>query len=119
MYRIILFLVLIALAAAGAAWVADQSGDVALSWDGWRVQTTLPVFALGARRCGRRVDAGVEHPARRCGACRSGSAATRANGVRRAAGTPSRKGCSRSVTAIPPPRACMPMSRAAMPRTIR
>jgi HemY protein len=46
MYRIILFLVLIALAAAGAAWVADQGGDVALTWGGWRVQTTLPVFAL-------------------------------------------------------------------------
>ncbi len=46
MYRIILFLVLIALAAAGAAWVADQTGDVALSWDGWRLHTTLPVFAL-------------------------------------------------------------------------
>jgi HemY protein len=46
MYRIILFLVLIALAAAGAAWVADQSGDVVLSWDGWRIATTLPVFAL-------------------------------------------------------------------------
>src|SRR5664279_5514881 len=46
MHRIILFLVLIALAAAGAAWVADQSGDVALSWDGWRVHTSLPVFAL-------------------------------------------------------------------------
>jgi HemY protein len=46
MYRIILFLVLIALAAAGAAWLADQSGDVALSWGGWRVQTSLPVFAL-------------------------------------------------------------------------
>ena len=46
MYRIILFLLLIALAAAGAAWMADQSGDVVLSWDGWRVQTSLPVFAL-------------------------------------------------------------------------
>jgi HemY protein len=46
MHRIILFLVLIALAAAGATWVADQSGDVALSWGGWRVQTSLPVFAL-------------------------------------------------------------------------
>jgi HemY protein len=46
MYRIILFLVLIALAATGAAWVADQTGDVALSWGGWRVVTTLPVFAL-------------------------------------------------------------------------
>src|SRR5438309_8626069 len=47
MIRIVLFLVLIALAAAGAAWVADQTGDVTLSWDGWRVATTLPVFALG------------------------------------------------------------------------
>jgi HemY protein len=46
MHRIILFLVLIALAAAGAAWVADQSGDVALTWGGWRVETSLPVFAL-------------------------------------------------------------------------
>src|SRR5882672_7630047 len=46
MYRIILFLVLIALAAAGAAWVADQTGDVVLSSGGWRIETSLPVFAL-------------------------------------------------------------------------
>jgi HemY protein len=46
MYRIILFLLLIALAASGAAWVADQTGDVALSWGGWRLHTSLPVFAL-------------------------------------------------------------------------
>jgi HemY protein len=46
MLRIILFLVLIALAAAGAAWVADQEGEVLLSWGGWRAHPTLPVFAL-------------------------------------------------------------------------
>ena len=46
MIRIISFLVLIALAAAGAAWVAEQSGDVALSWGVWKVETTLPVFVL-------------------------------------------------------------------------
>jgi len=46
MYRISLFLVLIALAAAGAAWIADQTGDVTLSWGGWRAQTSLPVFVL-------------------------------------------------------------------------
>lgn len=46
MVRIILFLGLIALAAGGAAWVADQSGDVVLSWAGWRVETTVSVFAL-------------------------------------------------------------------------
>src|ERR1700721_1342449 len=46
MYRIILFLLLIALAATGAAWVADQPGDVVLSWSNLRVHSTLPVFAL-------------------------------------------------------------------------
>jgi HemY protein len=46
MIRIILFLLLIALAAAGAAWVADQTGEVVLSWAGWRAVTTMPVFAL-------------------------------------------------------------------------
>jgi HemY protein len=46
MHRIILFLVLIALAALGAAWIADQTGDVVLSWGGWRIETSLPVFAL-------------------------------------------------------------------------
>src|SRR5450755_608246 len=46
MIRIVLFLLLTALAAYGAAWVADQAGDVTLSWAGWRVQATLPVFAL-------------------------------------------------------------------------
>jgi uncharacterized membrane-anchored protein len=47
MIRIILFLILIALAAAGAAWVADQTGNVVLSWGDLRAVTTLPVFALG------------------------------------------------------------------------
>jgi HemY protein len=46
MVRIILFLILIALAAAGAAWVADQSGDVLLTWDGGSAHPSLPVFAL-------------------------------------------------------------------------
>src|ERR1700761_3838785 len=46
MIRMVWFLLLIALAAAGAAWVADQTGTVVLSWAGWRVETTLPVFAL-------------------------------------------------------------------------
>src|ERR1700722_20061707 len=46
MYRIILFLLLIALAASAAAWLADQPGDVVLSWSNLRVHSTLPVFAL-------------------------------------------------------------------------
>jgi HemY protein len=46
MIRIILFLILIAAAALAATWVGDQSGDVALTWSGWRIETSLPVFAL-------------------------------------------------------------------------
>lgn len=37
MIRIILFLLLIALAAAGAAWLADQPGDLVLNWGGLRL----------------------------------------------------------------------------------
>jgi HemY protein len=46
MSRIILFLILIALAAAGAAWIADQSGTMVLSWSVWRIETSFPVFVL-------------------------------------------------------------------------
>ncbi len=47
MVRVIVFLVLIGVAALGAAWIADQGGDVVLAWDGWRISTTLPVAILG------------------------------------------------------------------------
>jgi HemY protein len=47
MIRIILFLALIAAAAEGAAWMADQPGTVVLSWGGWRAEMALPVFVLG------------------------------------------------------------------------
>jgi len=46
MIRIVLFLVLIALAAAGSAWMAEQSGDVVLSWGSIKATTTLPFFML-------------------------------------------------------------------------
>lgn len=46
MIRIILFLLLIALAAAGAAWVADQPGDVLVTLPGWSAHPSLPVFVL-------------------------------------------------------------------------
>ncbi|MBR0844616.1 hypothetical protein JQ607_30815 [Bradyrhizobium liaoningense] len=46
MVRIVLFLVLIALAGAGAAWIADQTGDVIINWGSLRAKTTVPVLAL-------------------------------------------------------------------------
>lgn len=49
MIRIILFLVLIGAAGLGAAWIADQSGQVVLVWGGWRASPSLPraVLILG------------------------------------------------------------------------
>jgi len=47
MIRIVLFLLFVALAAAGAAWVADQPGSIVLSWGGTKITAALPVFALG------------------------------------------------------------------------
>lgn len=46
MLRIVLFLVLIALAGAGAAWVADQPGEVVMTWGGYRASPSIPVFVL-------------------------------------------------------------------------
>lgn len=46
MIRIILFLFLVGVVALGAAVVADQTGDVTLSWSVWRIDTSLPVLIL-------------------------------------------------------------------------
>ncbi|MGJ5196903.1 heme biosynthesis HemY N-terminal domain-containing protein [Bradyrhizobium sp. HKCCYLRH1030] len=46
MFRIVIFLILVGLAAAGSAWVAEQTGDVVLNWGPWRIAMTLPVFVL-------------------------------------------------------------------------
>src|SRR3954447_13717543 len=46
MFRIVVFLILVGLAATGAAWVAEQTGDVVLNWGPWRIAMTLPVFVL-------------------------------------------------------------------------
>lgn len=46
MLRIVVFLILVGLAAAGSAWVAEQTGDVVLNWGPWRIAMTLPVFVL-------------------------------------------------------------------------
>jgi HemY protein len=46
MIQVVLFLITVALAAAGFAWVADRPGDVAITWMGYRVETSLMVAAL-------------------------------------------------------------------------
>jgi HemY protein len=46
MFRIVSFLGLIAVAALGLAWVAEQNGDISFSAGAWRIDTSLPVFIL-------------------------------------------------------------------------
>jgi HemY protein len=43
MIRVVLFLVLVAAAALGAAWLAERPGDIAVTWLGYRIETSLMV----------------------------------------------------------------------------
>jgi HemY protein len=46
MIRLVLFLLSVAIIAAGFVWVADRPGDVAITWMGYRIETSLMVAAL-------------------------------------------------------------------------
>ena len=43
MIRVAVFLIALALIASGFAWIADRPGDIALTWMGYRVETSLTV----------------------------------------------------------------------------
>jgi HemY protein len=45
MIRVVLFLVLIVALALGAVWLADRPGDVAITWQGQRLETSVMVAA--------------------------------------------------------------------------
>jgi HemY protein len=47
MRRLLLFVALTALLVAAAVWLADRPGEVTIHWQGWRVDTTVPVLVLG------------------------------------------------------------------------
>ena len=47
MIRLLIFLILMAAAAAGFAWIADRPGDLTLTFMGQRYETSLAVGALG------------------------------------------------------------------------
>ena len=46
MIRVMLFLALVALFAFGVTWIADRPGDVAITWQGWRIETSIMVGAI-------------------------------------------------------------------------
>jgi HemY protein len=53
MVRVALFLVLIVVLALAAVWLADRPGDVVITWQGWRLETSVMVatVAVAALMC--------------------------------------------------------------------
>ncbi len=47
MIRILLFVALVAIGATAAAWLADRPGDVLITWQGYRIETSVAVAAVG------------------------------------------------------------------------
>ena len=45
MIRVVLFLLVIAALSFGVAWLADRPGDVVVTWQGFRAETSLMVMA--------------------------------------------------------------------------
>jgi HemY protein len=46
MIRVVIFLVVIAVLALGAAWLADRPGEVMITWQGRRIDTSVAVLAM-------------------------------------------------------------------------
>jgi HemY protein len=46
MIRVVVFLVVIGVLAFGAAWLADRPGEVVISWQGWRIETSVAILAI-------------------------------------------------------------------------
>jgi HemY protein len=46
MIRIVAFLILTALAALGAAWIADRPGQIVMTWQNWQITTSLAVAVV-------------------------------------------------------------------------
>jgi len=46
MIRVAIFLIIVGALSIGAAWLADRPGDVVITWQGWRIETSIMVAAL-------------------------------------------------------------------------
>lgn len=46
MLRVITFIIVVAALVAGAVWLADRPGAVTIVWQGWRLETSVPVLLV-------------------------------------------------------------------------
>jgi HemY protein len=47
MVRVLTYLLVIAALAAGAVWLADRPGEVSVLWQGYRIETSVAIAAIG------------------------------------------------------------------------
>src|SRR6478736_2596978 len=47
MVRVLLYLLVIAALATGAVWLADRPGEVSILWQGYRIETSVAIAAIG------------------------------------------------------------------------
>ncbi len=68
MWRALVFIGLLCVAAFGAVWLADRPGTVLVTFGGYEMRTTVAVAAVAARgrRAGARRSCGPRFP-RSCG----------------------------------------------------
>src|SRR6266851_2985522 len=46
MIRVVIYLLIVGLIAFGAVWFADRPGDVAITWQGFRIETSVMVMMV-------------------------------------------------------------------------
>ena len=51
MGRILIYVVLIAVASVSAVWVAEQPGDVRLTWQGYLLESSISIFFVFVLVC--------------------------------------------------------------------
>ena len=44
MIRVLYFLIVVGALSVGIAWLADRPGEVVVTWQGWRIETSLLVM---------------------------------------------------------------------------
>ena len=47
MIRVVIYLVIVGLLAFAAVWLADRPGDVLITWQNWRIETSVMMLAVG------------------------------------------------------------------------
>ena len=50
MIRVVIYLVIVALLSFAAVWFADRPGDVLITWQDWRIETSVLVLVSRSRR---------------------------------------------------------------------